>query len=209
MRHGMTLGELARLGNGQLGLRTDLRVVPAVGWRRDMWFDETGLPWVRPSPSMPNLESATHYPGTVIFEATNVSVGRGTPIAFQVLGAPWLDAAGIVERVGPQAGVAISDTAVVPVGPPDGKYAGTEIPAVLLRVRDREAYDPIAVSVALLAALQQRHPDELTVRGERLARLIGTPDVWQSVLDGLPVMIVLEHCCTTNRRGARPRSCRG
>lgn len=186
MRHGMTLGELARLGNGQLDLRTDLTVVPAVGWRRHMWFDDTDLPWVRPSPNMPDLESATHYPGTVMFEATNLSVGRGTPIAFQVLGAPWLDAAAVVELVGVQVGVAISDTSVVPVAPPDGKYAETEIPAVRLRVTDREVYDPVAVSVALLAAVQRHHPNELTVRSERLARLIGTTEVWQLILDGVP-----------------------
>jgi uncharacterized protein YbbC (DUF1343 family) len=186
MRHGMTLGELAWLGNRQLDLGTDLTVVPAAGWQRAMWFDETDLPWIRPSPNMPDLESATHYPGTVIFEATNLSVGRGTPVAFQVLGAPWLDPAGVVELAGEQAGVAISDTSVLPVAPPDGKYPGAEIPAVRLRVTDREVYDPVAVAVALLAAIQRHHASELTVRSERLARLIGTADVWQLVLDGAP-----------------------
>src|SRR3989441_1089230 len=88
MRHGMTLGELLRLANDALGLHADLVVVPAAGWRRGMYFDATGLPWIKPSPNMPDLESAFHYPGTCLFEGTNLSVGRGTPFAFQVVGAP-------------------------------------------------------------------------------------------------------------------------
>ena len=91
MRHGMTLGELLRFANDVLGIHARLTIVPAAGWRRAMYYDDTGLPWVRPSPNMPNLESAVHYPGTCLFEATNLSVGRGTGMAYQVVGAPWLD----------------------------------------------------------------------------------------------------------------------
>lgn len=184
MRHGMTMGELARLGRGRLGLTTDLVVVPASGWTRTQWFDETGLPWVRPSPSMPNLESATHYPGTVIFEASNLSVGRGTPVAFQVVGAPWMDAAGVLALVGEQPGVALTDTAVVPIAPPDDKFAGRQISAVKLRVTDRGVYDPVALSVRLLAAVRERHGAELEVVTERLARLLGTSEVWAQVQAG-------------------------
>ena len=86
MRHGMTLGEMLLLANDVLGIHARLTVVPAAGWRRDMYFDGTGLPWVKPSPNMPDLESALHYPGTCLFEGTNLSVGRGTRIAFQVVG---------------------------------------------------------------------------------------------------------------------------
>src|SRR5574341_1107000 len=124
VRHGMTLGELARLGAARLGLSPGLTVVPLGGWSRDRWFDDTGLPWVRPSPNMPDLESATHYPGVVVFEGTNLSVGRGTPIAFQVLGAPWLDPARVRALVGEVAGVALRDTTITPVSPTDGKYPG-------------------------------------------------------------------------------------
>jgi len=184
MRHGLTLGELARLGNEWLGIGTDLTVVPADGWHRSQWFDETGLPWVRPSPSMPDLESATHYPGTVLFEATNLSVGRGTPVAFQVVGAPWLDAARVVARLGPQTGVSVTDTAVAPEDPPDGKYGGQTIPAVWLRVGDRQRYDPVAMAVALLAAIRAEHPESLAVNERRLAHLIGTAAVWEGVLAG-------------------------
>ncbi len=91
VRHGLTAGELARLYRGAFGVEVELHVVPAAGWSADRWFDETDLPWIAPSLNMPSLESATHYPGTGLFEGTNLSVGRGTPTAFQVLGAPWLD----------------------------------------------------------------------------------------------------------------------
>ncbi|HJQ65419.1 MAG TPA: DUF1343 domain-containing protein, partial [Gemmatimonadales bacterium] len=90
MRHGMTLGELARMANDQLALHATLTIVPASGWVRRLAFDSTGLPWIKPSPNMPSLESAFHYPGICLFEGTNLSVGRGTPLAFQVIGAPWL-----------------------------------------------------------------------------------------------------------------------
>ncbi len=184
LRHGMTLGELARFGNDRLGIGADLTVIPAAGWTRDQWFDATGLPWVRPSPSMPNLESATHYPGTVIFEATNLSVGRGTPIAFQVVGAPWLDPRGIIERMGDIAGLEVRDTVVTPESPPDGKYDGESVRAVKLRVTDRSVYDPVAVAIALLSTAQALHGDSLTVNERGLAIRVGTDRVWQAVQRG-------------------------
>lgn len=186
MRHGLTLGELARLGNQQLGIGANLIVVPADGWRRSLWFDETGLPWVKPSPSMPDLESATHYPGTVLFEATNLSVGRGTPVAFQVIGAPWLDAAKVIARLGSRPGVLVTDTIVVPEAPPDGKYDERAIRAVRLRTRDRQRYNPVAVAVALLVAIQGEHPESLAVNEHRLAQLLGTALVWDGLLAGRP-----------------------
>jgi uncharacterized protein YbbC (DUF1343 family) len=161
LRHGMTLGELALLGNDVLGIGADLVVVPADGWHRADWFDQTGLPWIRPSPNMPNLESATHYPGLVLFEATNLSVGRGTPVAFQVLGAPWLNAAGLIARVPPLPGVELADTLIYPLSPGDDKYGGQEIPAVRFKVTRRSVYDPTRLAVALLVALRSLHRDSL------------------------------------------------
>src|SRR5947209_3562964 len=99
LRHGMTMGELARFYNSVLGINAPLRVVPVSGWRRSMWFDETGLPWVRPSPNLPSLTSALLYPALVAFEGSNVSVGRGTSDAFQRFGAPWLDAVRVAESL--------------------------------------------------------------------------------------------------------------
>ncbi len=184
LRHGMTLGELARFGNERLGIGADLAVVPADGWLRGLWFDQTGLPWVRPSPSMPDLESASHYPGLVLFEATNLSVGRGTPVAFQVVGAPWLDAAGVVRAVGALEGVLPVDTVIRPEAPPDGKYPDVVLPAVRLLVADRDAYDPVAAAVALLRVVAQLHGDSLEVREERLARLAGSAALWAAIRAG-------------------------
>ncbi len=192
MRHGMTIGEIARYGNRVLDIRADLTVVPVAGWRRATWFDRTGLPWVRPSPSMPDLESATHYPGTVIFEATNLSVGRGTSVAFQVVGAPWLDARRVMAEIGTPAGVHVTDTVVVPRSPPDRKYGGVAIRCVRLEVTDRNSYDPVALAVALLRAVRTLHPDSLAVDAGRLAQLLGTDRVWEDLQAGRGVSGIVE-----------------
>ena len=91
MRHGMTIGELARLFNDHFGIGADLDVVQMEGWERPMYFDQTGLPWVMPSPNMPTLDTAVVYPGAVLFEGTELSEGRGTTRPFEMLGAPWID----------------------------------------------------------------------------------------------------------------------
>jgi uncharacterized protein YbbC (DUF1343 family) len=135
---------------------------------------------------MPDLASATHYPGTVIFEATNLSVGRGTPVAFQVIGAPWLDTGAVRAALGATAGAAVTDTVFVPDTPPDGKYDGVPLRGLVLRVTDRGGYDPAAVAVALLAAVHARQPDSLTVSPDHLARLIGTDRVWAAIEAGTP-----------------------
>ena len=183
LRHGMTIGELARYGDSELQLGADLTVIPVDGWHRDMWFDVVGLPWIAPSPNMPNLESATHYPGTVMFEATNLSVGRGTPIAFQVLGAPWLRPAEVVSRLGDLSGVAVSDTTVTPENPSDGKYPGQAIPSLRLRVTDRATYDPIQLATRILVTVYAVHGGDLQIREGRLDRLVGT-DAVRGALSG-------------------------
>ncbi len=183
LRHGMTLGELARLGNDLLDIGAELVVIPAAGWVRDLWFDTTGLPWVRPSPSMPSLESASHYPGTVLFEATNLSVGRGTPVAFQVLGAPWLDVQAVRALVGARRGVGLRDTVVTPRSPPDGKYPDQAIAALRLTVLDRAVYDPVETAVALVWAIARVHPDSFRVDPRRFARLAGTDVILEDLAD--------------------------
>lgn len=171
MRHGMTLGELARLANDALDIGVRLTVVPAAGWQRTMYYDETGLPWVRPSPNLPDLESAMHYPGLCLFEGTNLSVGRGTARAFQVVGAPWLAPDAVLAALGDVApgvlaGVEIRATRVAPRAPGDGKYDGMVLGGLQLRVTDRARYDPTQVAVALLAAIRTAHPDSLAFRRE-------------------------------------------
>lgn len=183
LRHGMTLGELATLGNDRLQLGAELTVVPAAGWARDRWFDATGLPWIRPSPNMPSLESATHYPGLVLFEATNLSVGRGTDVAFQVVAAPWLAPSRVRPRLPDLPGVAVADTTVTPEAPSDGKYPGEALPALRFRATDRAAYDPVRTAVAVLAALREAHPADLRLDAARFDQLAGS-DLLRSAIEG-------------------------
>lgn len=152
IRHGMTAGELARLYVGEFGIEVELHVVPAEGWRRDRWFDETGLPWIPPSPNMPTLESATHYPGTCLFEGTNLSVGRGTSGAFRQIGAPWLAADSLVARLRARGlrGVRVEAVEFVPERPTDGKFDGETVRGVRFTVTDRAVYDPVRTAVAAL-----------------------------------------------------------
>ena len=189
MRHGMTLGELARMANDIMALGAQLIVVPAAGWNRAMLYDETGLPWVKPSPNMPDLESALLYPGTCLFEGTNLSVGRGTGLAFRVLGAPWLDPARVIERLRGYAiaGVEFTATTFTPVAPTDGRYPGIPLGGVQMRVTDRAHFDPTKVAVALLAAIRAVHPDQFQFRVERFDRLAAGPALRQALEAGRPL----------------------
>jgi uncharacterized protein YbbC (DUF1343 family) len=194
MRHGMTLGELLRLANDVLGIHARLVVVPAAGWRRDAYFDGTGLPWVKPSPSMPDLESALHYPGTCLFEGTNLSVGRGTRLAFQVIGATWVDAEAVIRRLkgGEEGrgkregleGVELTADAITPRAPSDGKNDGVRFNVIRLHVTDRARYDPTHTAVALLAALRAVHPDSFKFVVERFDLLAAGPTLRQAILAG-------------------------
>ena len=192
MRHGMTLGEMTRMADDLLGLHANLTVIPVAGWRRGVAYDSTGLPWIRPSPNMPSLESAFHYPGLCLFEGTNLSVGRGTEVAFQLIGAPWLDpprllrtlkGAGNGERSA-LVGVEVTDTIFTPRGPTDGKYDGVPLRGVRFRVTDRARYDPTLLAVALLVALHAVHPDSFQFRGAGMDRLAAGPELRRAILAG-------------------------
>lgn len=186
MRHGLTAGELARVLNGEYDLGAKLTVVPVSGWRRSQWFDETGLPWIAPSPNMPSLESATHYPGTCLFEGTNLSVGRGTAAAFQQIGAPWLDNEELVRRARALglAGVEFEPVTFVPERPGDGKFGGEVVRGVRLVTVDRDSYDPTVTAVALLIEIQRLHPDRLTWGASHFDRLAGTDRIRKQVVAG-------------------------
>ena len=158
VRHGMTVGELARLFNETLNLDADLTVIEMEGWRRQMWFDETGLPWVPPSPAMPKLETAIVYPGTCLLEGANVSEGRGTAMPFECLGAPWIDgyalAGALHERALP--GVRFRPTSFCPS---TSKYAGEVCHGVYLHVMDRSTFQPLATGLHILSVLARLWPE--------------------------------------------------
>jgi uncharacterized protein YbbC (DUF1343 family) len=176
MRHGLTLGELARLARADLDLTGTLVVVPIEGWRRDAAFNETGLPFIPPSPNLRTLESLFHYPGLCLFEGTNLSVGRGSDAPFEQIGAPWLDTAAVLGafRQASLPGVRARGVRFTPRQPGDGKYADTTTAGIRLEVTDREAYDPPATAVHLLAAVRRAHPREFGWIPKHFDRLAGT-----------------------------------
>jgi uncharacterized protein YbbC (DUF1343 family) len=189
MRHGMTIGELARLANTTLGLKADLHVVPLDGWRRSMAFDATGLPFVPPSLNLRTLESLYHYPGLCLFEGTNLSVGRGSEFPFEQIGAPWLDTAAVlaVLRRAAPAGVSFRGARFTPGTPGDGKYPDTLVAGIRLTTTDRDAYDPTVTAVHVLAALRRTHPAAFAFRPAQFDRLAGGPELRASIERGEPV----------------------
>jgi uncharacterized protein YbbC (DUF1343 family) len=189
MRHGMTAGELARLVNAERGIEADLHVVPASGWARRFWADETGIPWIPTSPNMPSLESAIHYPGTCLFEGTNVSVGRGTDRPFQQLGAPWLDSGALLQALSGHdlPGVRLESVRFTPVEPDDGKYGGIEVQGVRLIVTDRGLYDPTVTAVALLSEMRLQSGQHWEWREGTFDRLAGTDRLRRSIDTTEPV----------------------
>jgi uncharacterized protein YbbC (DUF1343 family) len=186
LRHGMTMGELARFYNDVLGLHADLHVIPMSGWRRSMWFDETGLPWVKPSPNMPSLASATVYPGIVLLEATNVSVGRGTGEAFQHAGAPWLDAERAVALLNERdlVGVRFETEQFTPQNPTDKKYGGINVRGIRIIVTDRDRLQVARLGAAVFWAIARANPDSLRVRVQSFDELFGVPSAREALLRG-------------------------
>ena len=163
MRHGMTIGELARLFNTEFGIGADLDVVPMEGWRRDMYFDATGLPWVMLSPNMPTLDTAIVYPGSVLFEGTNVSEGRGTTRPFEIVGAPWVIAEPFAEGMN-RAGLPGVRFRPAVFEPTFQKHARTACGGVQMHVIDRQAFTPVETGVALIAAFRAAGPDRFAWR---------------------------------------------
>lgn len=158
LRHGLTAGELARMANEAFGIGVDLEVIPCEGWRRGDWFDDTGLPWVLPSPNLPTLDSAIVYPGMVLLEGTNLSEGRGTTRPFEIAGAPYLDSHDLADRL---TAAGLDGVVVRPHGfePTFNKHAGRLCGGVQLHVTDRDAFRSVDAAVHLIAAARALAPD--------------------------------------------------
>jgi uncharacterized protein YbbC (DUF1343 family) len=163
LRHGLTMGELARLFNDQRGLGAELTVVDVQGWTRATWFDDTGLPWVPPSPAMPKLETATVYPGTCLLGGTNLSRGLGTTTPFECVGAPWID--------GHRLAAALNDLALPGVrfrpttfAPWTSIYAGQACQGVYVHVLDREIFRPVRAGLHIVSAARHLWPDAFSWR---------------------------------------------
>lgn len=176
LRHGMTNGEMARWFAAELRIPVQLTVVAMGGYRRSMWWDETGLRWVNPSPSMTSIASALIYPALVPFEGSNVSVGRGTDLPFQRFGAPWLDARKVAALLEERnlVGVHFVAERFTPVRPGDAKFAGREIPGVRIVVDDRERVQVARVGAAVLWALARTHADSLRLTDRTVDLRLGS-----------------------------------
>jgi uncharacterized protein YbbC (DUF1343 family) len=163
MRHGMTAGELARLFNCEYGIHCDLTVVAMDGWMRPMWFDQTGLPWVQPSPNLPTLDSATVYPGMVLVEGTQLSEGRGTTRPFEYLGAPYIQGRELAAHLNGQAlpGVVFRPAHFQPTFQ---KWAGQMCGGVQAHVIDRDAFEPYLTGIAAVSAIRELYPDNFAWR---------------------------------------------
>lgn len=185
-RHGMTVGELATMFNQEFGIGAELDIVRVEGWRRSMWFDETGLPWRAPSPNLQTLESAIHYPGTVFFEPNNLSEGRGTNRPFEQTGAPWLDADTVADSMNaldlPGVRFDPVDIAVDPEAT-RRRYAGQTIPGVRLVLTDRESYRPVSAVMRLLGVIRSIHPEEYEWSGYETL-LAGTETLREAIDSG-------------------------
>jgi uncharacterized protein YbbC (DUF1343 family) len=192
--HGMTPGELARFYNGERLLRggrqVTLHVVPLVGWTRRQWYDDTGLPWSKPSPNLTALSSLVAYAGTCLFEAVNLSEGRGSDAPFELIGAPWLKAAEAVAMLNELQlpGTRFSVEYFTPTQrafhsrPPE--HAGERLPGIRLHVTDRATFRPYRAGVAMLWAVHALHADALVWNDAVLDRLTATPRLKQMITAG-------------------------
>jgi len=197
VRHGMTVGELAMLFNVEYGIEADLKVVRMEGWLRDMWFDETGLVWVQPSPNIPTLETATVYPGTCLLEGTNVSEGRGTTRPFELFGAPWIDSSGLIAelRSGKLPGALFREAYFTPAF---SKYSGQRCSGVQVHVTERDAFRPFETGLHIVDAVRKLHLDRFEwAKPESGSRyyfdvLLGTDKIRKQLCDGSSVKEVIE-----------------
>jgi len=173
IRHGMTAGELALMINGEMKLGADVHVIRMEGWKRSMWYDETGLEWMNPSPNIRNMTQAVLYPGVCLLESPQISVGRGTDTPFQVVGAPWLRAREIAAYLN---GRNLSGVSFIAkrFRPESSVHQGEMCEGLDILLINREKFDPVLMGLELLAAVLKFHPEEF--RLESVMRLLGSDE---------------------------------
>jgi len=164
-RHGMTVGELARLFNEHFGIKCDLKVIPMEGWERSMWYDQTGLPWVSPSPNMPTLSTATVYPGMCLIEGTLLSEGRGTTLPFEQVGAPYINAEVFAKTLNNEnlPGLFFRPQYFKPQFQ---KWSGEVCGGVQLHITERNKIKPLATSISMLFLIKKLYPNDFSWRTE-------------------------------------------
>lgn len=171
-RCALTIGEFALMMNETESIGCDLTVVPLNGWKRDMYYDDTDLVFVQPSPNIPTVDTAFVYTGTCIFEDTNLSEGRGTTKPFEMIGAPWLDSKAVIDSVGKQVGVILRECSFTPTF---SDYKDCFCHGIQLHVTDREIFEPFAVGIRLLEAIRKTH-SEFEI-DPSITKLIGSDEI--------------------------------
>ena len=184
LRHGMTIGELARMFAAERRLDLHIEIVAMQGWDRSMFFDETGLPWVNPSPNIRSVDQALLYSGLGFLETTNLSVGRGTERPFEQFGAPWLDGQALAEGLEAY-GIAGASFHPVEFTPDASTFAGQRCSGVRVEVADRQRLEPIRLGLALARELRLRYHDQW--EAEKCGRLLGSERTLRALLDGAPL----------------------
>ena len=162
VRHGMTMGELAKMFNTERGINAKLTVVPMEGWQRGDWFDSTGLEWINPSPNLRSVTEATLYPGVGLIEGTNVSVGRGTDSPFELVGAPWMKSKELAAYLNARG---IAGVRFVPITftPTSSNYSGQACQGVNFVLTDRNGLDALELGIELAAALHKLYPTDFKI----------------------------------------------
>jgi uncharacterized protein YbbC (DUF1343 family) len=187
VRYGMTPGELAQLFNRENKIGVKLHVMPMEGYRREAFHDETGLPWVNPSPNLKSLAQAILYSGVALVESANVSVGRGTATPFEVVGAPWISGERLARYLRERK---IAGVEVEPVNftPRASRFRGEACQGVRLRLVDRAALDGPALGIELAAALYRLYPEKFQI--DRNLGMIGSREVLQAIKNGVDPRII-------------------
>jgi uncharacterized protein YbbC (DUF1343 family) len=189
-RHGMTVGELATFINTKHGVGANLIVARAANWQRSQWLDETGLPWTNPSPNLRSFAALQSYPGSVYFEGTNLTEGRGTDRPFEQIGAPWLNAAEVARVMNDKRLPGIRFEAVtLAVEPSAAKFKGQTIPGIRFAVTDKHAYRPVRTSLVLIDEIRRQHPRDFAW-SKTIDRLTGSDKVRLAIEGGrLPALL--------------------
>jgi uncharacterized protein YbbC (DUF1343 family) len=179
-RHGMTAGEFARLVNEEwMDPKAQLQVIAIPGYTRDMYFEDTGRPWVIPSPNMPTVDTATVYPGMCVFEGVNVSEGRGTTKPFEFMGAPFIDGVALARDLN---ALGLPGVRFRPAyfQPSFDDYRGEYCGGVQVHVMDRDTFDPIRTALHILQQIKQKYPDQVNI-GSYSGKLMGVPDLAERI----------------------------
>jgi uncharacterized protein YbbC (DUF1343 family) len=213
LRHGMTIGELAQFFNEACGIGADLTVMAMDNWKRTMHHDETGLPWVMPSPNIPTLETAVVYPGAVLFEGTNISEGRGTTRPFELIGAPWIDAEALAEKLAKYKLPGVHFRAAT-FEPTFQKHAKASCGGCQIHVLDRDEYYSVQSAVAVLVEIRAQNPTQFQWRQPPYEYeqkklpfdiLAGSSELRQQIEDGLPARTIHHSWQSSHEKFAEDR----